>query len=123
MPANTAKGWPYPVGTDRVADGDDAIKALAEKLDALLGYGIAAGSVVINMVTAGTPVSVAVTLPVGRFGVAPVLSLTNYTGGNPQSYSPPAGGGVSASGFNIIGNRPSNTGSYTVHWVAVAPTQ
>lgn len=31
--ATTANGLPYPVGTDRVADGDDAIRALAEALD------------------------------------------------------------------------------------------
>ena len=30
--ATTASGLPYPVGTDRVMDGDDAIKALAEAL-------------------------------------------------------------------------------------------
>jgi hypothetical protein len=32
--ATVAKGYPYPVGTDRVMDGDDAIRALAESLDA-----------------------------------------------------------------------------------------
>lgn len=31
--ATTTNGLPYPVGTDRVMDGDDAIKALAEALD------------------------------------------------------------------------------------------
>lgn len=35
--ANTARGWPYPVGTDLVVDGDNAIKALADKIDAQLG--------------------------------------------------------------------------------------
>jgi hypothetical protein len=33
MGANTANGLPYPVGTDRVMDGDDAIKALAQAVD------------------------------------------------------------------------------------------
>lgn len=34
MPATTpTNGLPYPLGTDRVMDGDDAIKALAEALD------------------------------------------------------------------------------------------
>jgi hypothetical protein len=32
--ATTAGGLPYPVGTDKVRDGDNAIKALAEALDA-----------------------------------------------------------------------------------------
>jgi len=35
MPANTPiYGWPYPVGTDRVADGDNAIQDLAEAIEA-----------------------------------------------------------------------------------------
>jgi len=33
MPANTSHGLPYPLGTDRVMDGDDAIRGLAEALD------------------------------------------------------------------------------------------
>src|SRR5262245_35079647 len=34
MPANTAtNGLPYPLGTDPISDGDDAIKALAQALD------------------------------------------------------------------------------------------
>ena len=34
--ANTPKGIPYPIGTDRVMDGDNAMQAIAEKVDALL---------------------------------------------------------------------------------------
>jgi len=33
MGSTTSKGYPFPVGTDRVMDGDDAIKALAEAVD------------------------------------------------------------------------------------------
>lgn len=33
MPANTAHGFPYPLGTDPISDGDDQIKALAEAVD------------------------------------------------------------------------------------------
>jgi hypothetical protein len=32
----TARGFPYPTGTDRVADGDNAIQALAASIDAYL---------------------------------------------------------------------------------------
>jgi hypothetical protein len=37
MPANTAPPWslPYPLGTDRVMDGDDSIKALADRVAAV----------------------------------------------------------------------------------------
>jgi hypothetical protein len=33
MGSQTTHGFPYPVGTDRVMDGDDAIKALAQQID------------------------------------------------------------------------------------------
>src|SRR5262245_26911746 len=31
--ANTANGFPYPLGTDKVMDGDNVIQALAQKCD------------------------------------------------------------------------------------------
>jgi hypothetical protein len=38
MPATTAKyAYPYPLGTDPVSDGDDAIKALADRVEAVNG--------------------------------------------------------------------------------------
>lgn len=38
--ANTTNGLPFPVGTDKVVDGDNAIRALAEAVDAnLLPFG------------------------------------------------------------------------------------
>lgn len=48
--ANTPGGLPYPVGTDFVADGDNAIRALADKLDAVLMY---AGTLRANQTSAG----------------------------------------------------------------------
>lgn len=35
---NTAHGLPYPEGTDNAADGDNAIRALAEAVDAAINY-------------------------------------------------------------------------------------
>jgi len=38
MPSTTPKfAFPYPVGTDRVTDGDNAIQALAERVETILG--------------------------------------------------------------------------------------
>jgi hypothetical protein len=37
--ATNAAGWPYPVGTDKVVDGDNAIKALADQLMANIVVG------------------------------------------------------------------------------------
>lgn len=42
MGSSTAHGFPYPVGTDRVMDGDNAMQALAEQVDAQLYAGAAA---------------------------------------------------------------------------------
>lgn len=39
MGSTTASGYPYPVGTDRVMDGDNAIQALAEAVEATVAKG------------------------------------------------------------------------------------
>lgn len=61
----TTHGYPYPEGTDRVADGDDAIQALAEAIDlhlaGRLAFGVFVGTtdassqVTINHGLPGTP--------------------------------------------------------------------
>lgn len=74
MPENTPTGWPYPVGTDRVMDGDDAIQALATRLDARLGYGVCSGLDVTPAPDAiDTPVTVAIVFPVGFFVNPPTV--------------------------------------------------
>jgi hypothetical protein len=66
---------PYPTGTDRVADGDNAIEALArgveDKIRMWNGYAFS-----------GPVSSMAVTFPVGRFTVAPWMQVTAETGAN-----------------------------------------
>lgn len=37
MAATSKYAIPYPIGTDRVADGDNAMQAIAEKVDTILG--------------------------------------------------------------------------------------
>jgi hypothetical protein len=70
--ATTASGYPYPVGTDRVMDGDDAIHALADAIEAKLRTSAA------GQATSGAAV-VGVTLPVGRFLTAPAVVGTANT--------------------------------------------
>ena len=41
MPATTTQGVPYPLGTDRVMDGDNAIQALAQWVDNSICFGAA----------------------------------------------------------------------------------
>ena len=40
MPSTTPNGYPWPNGTEPVRDGDNAIKALAEKVDPRLPLGM-----------------------------------------------------------------------------------
>jgi hypothetical protein len=68
--ATNSKGYPYPVGTDRVMDGDDAIKALADAVAARLGN-IAVGKLSITPPGNDTAGSQAVTFPAGRFSSVP----------------------------------------------------
>lgn len=119
MPATTTKGYPYPLGTDRVADGDDAIHALAEKVDTALGV-IAGGQANITHSGTGTA-STTVTFPVGRFVSPPTAVLVGAAlstiagvleGGGSAS-------GVSASGFTANYYRSAGNGTMTVVWLAV----
>lgn len=64
----TTQGYPYPEGTDRVADGDNAIKALAEAVDLRLGI-VVCGFATITFPNAAS-VNLVVNFPAGAF-IAP----------------------------------------------------
>jgi hypothetical protein len=72
MPANTTNGYPYPLGTDPVADGDDAIHNLANAVDAMSGVS-AAGAATASIPANNSGVYTTVTYPVGRFTAAPAM--------------------------------------------------
>lgn len=114
MPSTTTKGYPYPVGTDRVMDGDDSIKSLAEAVDTKLGVG-AAGVVTIN-VSASTPASGAVTFPVGRFTTTPVVVAMVLNSSAPQNASA-ASSGRDANGCTLWAFR-TTAGNINVGWIA-----
>ena len=122
MPATTPHGYPYPVGTDRLMDGDNAIQALAEAVDSKLGVA-AAGSVAYPAGGAGIT-SVTVTFPAGRFTVAPVVVVTStHPGVIAATPTPTAtaatiyGQGKDAAGNDI--NMPSNRAAW---WHALQTT-
>jgi len=81
MGSQTAHGYPYPVGTDRVMDGDDAIRALAEKIDANVAAGFYAATINVTIPTAAdTNGSAVLTFPAGRFTTPPlVLAVATST--------------------------------------------
>ena len=116
MPANTPKGYPYPLGTDRVTDGDDAIHALATAVDTRAGVGTAGqrgrppSPVALNVQT-----SVAVTFPAGLFTAAPSVIAT-AGGGAPQqaacSWSAVTATGCTLWGVRLSGSAVATTIAY-----------
>jgi hypothetical protein len=114
MGSQTAKGYPYPVGTDRVADGDNAIQALAEAVDAKLGIS-ASGSASISIASAASG-SVTVTFPVGRFTVPPAITHTT----NSFNYIPGANSPSASAVVLYAGHRAGTASSIvlTTWWIA-----
>jgi len=117
--ATNAKGYPYPLGTDRVMDGDDVIHALADAVAAKLGQQVATGQASVALNNA-TTANVAVTFPAGVFTVVPrvVCVLAQNTS---QVYA--TSGGVTASGFTATmvsrAGTPITIGPYGIDWVAI----
>lgn len=68
MPATTPNGLPYPVGTDLVRDGDDAIRDLALAVD----HRDWTAEVFTGNVAPGVSNNVAFTFPVGWFTEPPL---------------------------------------------------
>lgn len=70
----TTNGYPYPESTDPVAQGANAIKALAQKIESNLAAA-AAGRTPISLSNASSG-SATVTFPSGRFKSAPAVAAT-----------------------------------------------
>lgn len=116
MPANTTKGYPYPLGTDRLMDGDDAIKNLATAMDTKAGAS-AAGLLNIPFSAVTTPTSVTVTFPVGRFVTAPTVTVTPAITA-PQNVAMSVAGGVTTTGCTLWGYRYSGNTPVGAMWIA-----
>lgn len=115
----TTKGYHYPAGTDRVMDGDDTIAALANDLDAKAGL-MAMGNVTPPTVAAGAVGSVAVTFPVGRFTVAPIVQATSQAGASfINSARMPSATNITTTGFTIYEYRDNGSGAFNLFWWAV----
>lgn len=115
MPANTAKGYPYPLGTDRVMDGDDAIKALASKIPQVQG-GAANVAPVANAV-ASLVVNFPVPFPVGT---VPHVVAT-VSAGNPHLREVSVSA-IDNAKFTLNVYATTSTG-FPVEWVAMVPGQ
>lgn len=122
MTANTARGYPYPVGTDRVMDGDDVIHSLADKVNDQLGASASGSGTLPAPGAADGLTTLAVTFPVGRFVTAPLVFM-QATGNLPQA----TGNYVSiwptnpatTTGFTANMRRGTNLSAVPFHWFAV----
>lgn len=115
MGSQTAKGFPYPVGTDRVMDGDDAIRALAEKIDSAVGV-MASGQATVVIPSGAFQAPVAVTFPAGRFATPPNVVCTTGSGNFLASWN-----AVTATGFNLYASHKQSTvspGNVPCSWMA-----
>jgi hypothetical protein len=75
----TTKGIPYPEGTDRVMDGDDAMKAIAQKVDALLP---------VTITGSGTTDASGNFTITHNLGVVPKLAIVHLDRGTGALYGP-----------------------------------
>jgi hypothetical protein len=117
---NTPHGYPYPVGTDLISNGDDVMRSLGQALDSRAGAS-ASGSAVVVISAQSDPANVAVTFPAGRFATAPYPTVTAITS-VPQNchVSVSTAAPVTTAGFTITGTRTVGAGNITVHWQAEA---
>lgn len=120
MPGQTANGLPYPLGTEPVRDGDNAIKALADALQ-VRGHGLEIQSGIANLTPAGGNVSFfwphqfkaggsvhCVWTGVAIGGFIPLIVINSV----------PDSAGVTLYVREMIGNQPWGTGFFA-HWVAI----
>lgn len=114
MPSTTTNGYPYPLGTDRVMDGDDSIHALADKVEANLKAGVLAGTVSGQIPANGTESPpVTVTLPVGRFLTPPVVVTSALSlAGALWTTS----GTTSVSSFQVAAHSRASVGGAAYGW-------
>jgi hypothetical protein len=115
--ATTAKGYHYPLGSDRLADGDDILRSLATDCDTILGVAAAGTTAAVALPVVGTPASVAITFPVGRFTAAPTISVTPRTNNPQQVYAGAAN--PTTAGVNAWVCRNTGTAAIAVDWYAV----
>lgn len=114
MPSTTSKGLPYPLGTDRVMDGDDQIRKLAQAVE---NY-VQAGNAPLAISAADTNTTVVVPFPV-PYAQAPVVTVTAATGPPASGYLSVWVGNVTAQDVTIGAKRAGASAGFTVNWTAV----
>lgn len=116
MSSTTASGWPYPQDSDPVADGGQAIAALAQALEAKIQHGEAS----INNAGANTPSSVDVVFPTPYpVGTSPIVMVTpNATtpGSHVTGWS---ASNITNTGCKVWVTRSDAASPTSVMWLAI----
>lgn len=112
----TTLGYPYPDGTDPMADIATAVQALAQAVDDKLGL-LQSGTKNVNAVNVATDYSVTVTFPTAFPSIPHVVAcISNKL--NPASYEPPLISSVTAADFVLTVRRSAGSASVDVDWIA-----
>jgi phosphoribosylaminoimidazole (AIR) synthetase len=125
MPSLTAGGLPYPLGTEPVRDGDNAIKALADALQVrTLGYQFVASQVIVTTNAAGG-FGITFTRPF-KTGNNPFVLCQHADGSGTSlvvlaSMNPPTVTGFSGVARNTDGNYAVGNIRITYLAIGVAP--
>jgi hypothetical protein len=116
MPGNTAHSYPYPLGTDRVMDGDDSIKNLANAIETKCAASASGTAVTPACIALNTPVSVSITFPAGRFLSAPRVQVCSTGSSAPWSVGV---NGITTGGCTLIAAKVyGGNSAVTLQWVA-----
>jgi hypothetical protein len=118
MPATTTKGFPYPVGSDPLADTDVRIKDLADFLEANNGR-IKWGLATIDIVTVNVAATLAVVFPTAYpVGVTPVVvAICRGATGTSARFVQVTS--ESNTGFTLVGVNAANNADMAIGWVAI----
>jgi hypothetical protein len=123
MPGSTAGGLPYPLGTEPVRDGDNAIKALADALQVRGGaQRVQRGSVLVTLDPNG---QVAHVFPVPFTGTPVVTFSSDGAKGVVILFNlvsrDTAGMVVTAVQVSTVSGTTIRTGPTWMHYIAVGP--
>jgi hypothetical protein len=112
----TARGLPYPEATDFLAQGDDAIKALAQAVDALTKAGVTSSGTLAAGVVTAVPVTFATAFPAG---VTPVVTTAITT--TVPTVMHLSVQNITNTGFTLYFLRDTGTAAFSAQWIAVRP--
>jgi len=114
MPATTPTRFPYPLGTDPVADGDDAIKALAQAIPQ-----IQSGTATIPAGAVDGVALVTVTFP-RAFAAVPAVVVSSLTP-HPTNYQMGVWVGTITTTTVVLAARLKVPAAVNVAWFAASP--